>query len=503
MNVIEQKRDTDQSKKNQELILSVTASEEIIQFNKQCEQWTGYRREEVLHKKLSEVLLPKDAIESWKTLLTSIQKTMWVDEFILSMKTRQDTTFPVSWNGILIKDANGSIKDICLFGKPLQTNDIHKQTSDMSATITPFVATGNAPPTPDMSTQKVLVSSLPFKQEKKKIVFSHEKQPDNRPIDVTVQDLFTQPLETMSKTLGYTSEKLGSINTSLKELSRKYDHVTRRIGELEKKDRRFERTHKNLGKHMRLLEKGYKRHTQKQKETTIKNMSVAEQPVTTKKLTFFSDIFGYTQQHQEIDNRTHQLDARTRELDTFEAQLTNERKLFNSRVEEFCRWREKLGLLESAIETRRQELIKQEEVYLAHTPPLIAGNTSLEPETMNRDGPETPEYHEILDKIPQSAAIVQRGILKQINSSFATLLGYSIEEVIEKSFFDFIALDGLADVEKYYLDRLKGEGVSAYKTVFSTKDNNKIAVEVSIKQTIYNGEKAEIAIITHLEKTLQ
>jgi hypothetical protein len=47
---------------------------------------------------------------------------------------------------------------------------------------------------------------------------------------------------------------------------------------------------------------------------------------------------------------------------------------------------------------------------------------------------------------------------------------------------------------------LKGENVSAYKTVFSTKDNNKISVEISIKQTIYNGEKAEIAIITCLDR---
>jgi hypothetical protein len=71
---------------------------------------------------------------------------------------------------------------------------------------------------------------------------------------------------------------------------------------------------------------------------------------------------------------------------------------------------------------------------------------------------------------------------------------------VEKSFFDFIALDGFADVEKYYLDRLKGESVSTYKTVFSTKDNNKIPVEVNIRQIMYNGEKAEIAIITCLEK---
>jgi hypothetical protein len=76
-----------------------------------------------------------------------------------------------------------------------------------------------------------------------------------------------------------------------------------------------------------------------------------------------------------------------------------------------------------------------------------------------------------------------------------------MDEIVEKSYFDFIALEGLADVEKYYLDRLKGDSVSVYRTVFSTKDDIKIPVEVSIKQTIYNGEKAEIAIITCLESS--
>ena len=71
-----------------------------------------------------------------------------------------------------------------------------------------------------------------------------------------------------------------------------------------------------------------------------------------------------------------------------------------------------------------------------------------------------------------------------------------MEEIIDKSFFDFIALEGLADIEKYYLDRLKGDTVSTYKTIFMTKDNARVSAEVNIKQTIYNGEKAEIAIIS-------
>ena len=109
------------------------------------------------------------------------------------------------------------------------------------------------------------------------------------------------------------------------------------------------------------------------------------------------------------------------------------------------------------------------------------------------------DYHHTLDKIPQSAVIIQRGVLKQINSSFAELIGFETDEIVNKSFFDFVAPEGLLEIEQYYLKRLKGIGNSTYKTVFSTKNKSKIAVEVSIQPTIYNGGKAEILIVNKLK----
>jgi len=499
MTAIDQKENDKGLHTSQELILGLTLSEEIIQFNIECERFTGYMRDEVLHKKLGEILLPQESITLWKTLLESIRQTMWVDDFALPIKTKYDQTYMISWTGFLIKDENGSIKDICLFGKPQKKEEINTQSSDILATasIQPkeeYIQLIAPEPMPQPKKRE-----MPMKQTRKKIVFASEKKTEGEPIN-DLQECLVKPLETMKKIVQNTSEQLGSMNKSLKELSRKYDTVTRRLRVLEKKDRRLEKNHKNLGKHMQLLEKGYRRHTRKQKNLNLKNISFADKPIKNAEFTFFSDPFGFKRQHRELDSRTQQMEVRTSQLDAFEAQLMKERKTFNARVEEFCRWREKLELLESAIEKRRQELMKQEDVFLERAPATTQETISTEPEIMKSTEPAASNYHELLDKIPQSAAIVQRGILKQINSSFVSLLGYAMDEVVEKSFFDFIALEGLADVEKYYLDRLKGENVSAYKTVFSTKDNNKISVEVSIKQTIYNGEKAEIAIITCLDQ---
>lgn len=485
---------------SQDLILSFTSGEEIIQFNRECERLTGYLRDEVLHRKFSDILLPKESLEYWKTLLESLRQTMSIDEFTLPIKTKQNQTYVVSWSGFFVKDANGSINDICLFGKLLKTNEETRQSvGTIIAARTQSEEQRTRLPSVELNPEAQSIT-MQEKQKKEKIVFAREKEADSEIIKTTLQNDFIESLETMEKNVENTSKKLDIMNKSIKELTRKYDSVTKRLGELEKKDRRLEKNHKNLGKHMQLLEEGYRRPARKQKEMDPKNMSFAEQPLQRKEFTFFSDPFGFKRQHRELDTQIKRIESRTRELDTFETQLMTERKTFNVRVEEFYRWREKLELLESAIEKRRQELMKQEDVLLERAPSIAQETVSPDLEIAKITEPAPPDYHELLNRIPQSAAIIQRGILKQINSSFAALIGYAVDEMVEKSFFDFIAFEGLADIEKYYLDRLKGESVSAYKTVFSGKNTNRIPVEVSVKSTMYNGEKAEIAIFTSLEK---
>jgi hypothetical protein len=71
--------------------------------------------------------------------------------------------------------------------------------------------------------------------------------------------------------------------------------------------------------------------------------------------------------------------------------------------------------------------------------------------------------------------------------------------VLNKSFFDFISSEGFYEIEQYYLNRLKGEDVSFYNTIFLNKNNNKIPVEIKAKPTFFNGENAEIMIIKKLK----
>ena len=340
-----------------------------------------------------------------------------------------------------------------------------------------------------------------IKHRLKKILFASKKREEEHTTD-KAKEQFIAPLETMGKLLETTTQKLDFINDSLIELSKKYETITYRVTELERKDQQWE-NHRTMQCTQPSAEEDIQQpldeqNQDEQKKPDPDNLQLEEQQPVPEKLGFFSDPFGFKRQHKELDLKKQQLETRLKELEDGEEQLQRERTFFNARVEEFSKWQEKLMLLEKEIEKRRQELMKQENMLFAQsTASCLSYEKNLaEPERKNNtENSFISEPNETLEKIPQSAAIIQRGILKQINTSFGDLLGYPADEIIEKSFFDFIALEGLADIEKYYLDRLKGDTVSMYNTVLSAKDNNKIPVEVTIKQTIYNGDKAEILII--------
>jgi PAS domain S-box-containing protein len=235
-------------------------------------------------------------------------------------------------------------------------------------------------------------------------------------------------------------------------------------------------------------------------------MATDSEPSTGKRSPFLFDPFGVKGKQAELERRMHLLELRKQELDSSEAQLIKDRKNLDMRIVEFSRWREKLETLEMEIENRRHELAEEEKAFRRS---ILSGSrvgvvpgdiesSLISPEDMDGD---QGLYPGVFDTITQSAAIIQRGVLKRINRSFAELIGYDAAEIVEKSFFDFIAPEGLADIERFYLHRLKGDStVSTYKTVFFTKDNHRVAVEVRIQPITFDDEKAEIAVVKKVEK---
>ena len=177
------------------------------------------------------------------------------------------------------------------------------------------------------------------------------------------------------------------------------------------------------------------------------------------------------------------------------------------RLEELERKVKKLSKLEEEIEKRRSNLVEKEKsfreqlVSSTHRESYRSLSIGVNDKTIysGEKNIEGKEYCKILDEISECAAIIQRGALKQINSSFAELIGYKIEEIVDRSLLDFVVPEGFAGIKKHHLDKLRGASRSSYETVFLTKENNKVAVEISTKLTSFNGKKAEFSVFKKIK----
>ena len=69
------------------LILSIARDGSIIQFNAECEQLTGFSRNEILHHPFAS-LLPTDAVKIWGDVLQQISHSLQVPQFTLPIVTK-------------------------------------------------------------------------------------------------------------------------------------------------------------------------------------------------------------------------------------------------------------------------------------------------------------------------------------------------------------------------------------------------------------------------------
>lgn len=156
----------------------------------------------------------------------------------------------------------------------------------------------------------------------------------------------------------------------------------------------------------------------------------------------------------------------------------------------------KFAILEKGILNKKNSIIPQEIGFICpyrSISNLDESNFGLEKEKqIQKDNFDINKYLEC-------AAIIKRGVLKEVNSSFAELLGFEKEFLLKKSLFNFVAPEGLFNIEEYYLNRLKGSEKISCKTILLKNDKGKIQVEIIIKPINYYGEIAEIAIFKELK----
>ncbi len=480
------------------LIVSIDKNEKIIQFNKECERITGYTRNEALNKNFFDFLIPKRYIDIWRRMFNLARHNQEINNLKLPWFTKQKNEIIVPWSYLPVEEVESEIGNICLVGKliiPTSTEkgsllEHKKERIEDKEAIIEFIKAGIENKTDVVDKhyeggynkdEKV------FNLGKKRLIFKNIVSTDTKkkfPLKIEEKKTTIPPIP-----IPTVNEK--KIEEVFKHSIESYRGLDRIIKELENKNKKLEKENKILEKNLKTLKL---RLSTKKKEKKSK-ISTLVNPV------------GDEIKKEESESMIHELDERKNMLSNLEAQLIKEKVNINKQKEEFFIWRKKLEELEDEIENRRKELVENERALndrivsssnLINNDKLIESNDRLISDTKKDE--VTDEYHKIFDEILESAVIVQRGILKEVNQPFLKLIGYDTKDVLlDKSLLDFVDSEGLSGIEEYYLNRLKGETVSSYETIFLTSDNRKLQVEIFTKPIVYNGEKADIAIVKNMK----
>jgi hypothetical protein len=106
------------------------------------------------------------------------------------------------------------------------------------------------------------------------------------------------------------------------------------------------------------------------------------------------------------------------------------------------------------------------------------------------------KYHTLVEKGNDGIIIIQDGLLRFANSKIVEVTGFSLEEVLGKSFADFVSPEYRGVVVDRYKKRMSGEEVpNRYEIEILSKDGGKIPVEINASVIEYEGRPADMAII--------
>jgi two-component system cell cycle sensor histidine kinase/response regulator CckA len=106
------------------------------------------------------------------------------------------------------------------------------------------------------------------------------------------------------------------------------------------------------------------------------------------------------------------------------------------------------------------------------------------------------KYRSLVELANDGIAIIQDNLLKYVNPSLAQMAGYTVDEVIDTPFADYIYPDELSQVLDYHKRRMAGEKVpSTYATGLRHKNGGKIDVEFNAEIITYQEKPAAFSIV--------
>ena len=106
------------------------------------------------------------------------------------------------------------------------------------------------------------------------------------------------------------------------------------------------------------------------------------------------------------------------------------------------------------------------------------------------------KYRSLVELANDGIAIVQENLLKYVNPHLAQMAGYTVDEVIDTPFLDYIHPDELSQVIDYHKRRMAGEKVpTTYTAGLRHKSGRKIDVEFNAEIITYQEKPAAFSIV--------
>ena len=144
--------------------------------------------------------------------------------------------------------------------------------------------------------------------------------------------------------------------------------------------------------------------------------------------------------------------------------------------------------LEKRAEERTRELIKANDQLKREI------NECKQTEKVLRESEK--KYRSLVELANDGIAIIQDNLLKYVNPVLAQMAGYTVNEVIDTPFADYIHPDELSQVLDYHKRRMAGEKVpSTYETGLKHKNGSKIDVEFNAEIITYQEKPAAFSIV--------
>ena len=99
------------------LVLSIGQNGKIVFFNKECEKIAGYSKNEVLDRRILDLLIPEHHRNQWEKIFDTAIQNQSINSFKLPWLTKNGQEIMATWTVAPVSDSNDRVGDLGLVGK--------------------------------------------------------------------------------------------------------------------------------------------------------------------------------------------------------------------------------------------------------------------------------------------------------------------------------------------------------------------------------------------------